>query len=143
MKSEFATEKDILDFINNRTLVEVAFCPRFVNWRTVRLLFDDKTSIKLELEDCYRYNFFNFKWHGGSMKVVMVNFSEPNYKIFICDKNLRNFIIDGCDVEEQRLENEWSEGFTNTVRGTDNAIYKHKTIINGVEFKRVSKEIYL
>ena len=143
MKSEFATEKDILDFINNRTLVEVAFCSRFLNWRAVRLLFDDKTTIKLDLEDCYRYKFFNFKLYGGSMKVDMVNFSEPNYKIFIWDKNLRNFIIDGCDAEEKRLENEWSEGFTNTVRGTDNAVYKHKTIINGVEFKRVSKEIYL
>lgn len=143
MKSEFATEKDILDFINSRTLVEVTFCPQFVSWRAVRLLFDDKSTIKLELEDCYRYKIFNFEWYGGSMKVDSVNCSEPNYKIFIWDKNLRNFIIDGCDAEEQRLENEWSEGFTNTVRGTDNAIYKHKTIINGVEFKRVSKGVYL
>lgn len=141
MKNEFANSDDVKAYIDKRNLVKVEFDDDYAHYRIAILHFDDDTYIKLELEDCYKLKFWKWTWYNGYMIVKTVNFSMVNYEIKLFDIALRNFLIDGFALEEKRLENAWSEEFTNVVRETDNKKYVHKTILNGVEFIK-NKDIY-
>lgn len=134
MKSEFANSDDVKAYIDKRNLVKVEFDDDYVHWRIAELHFDDGTSVILKLEDCHKFKLFKWIWYEGRMIVKFVNFSQANYELNLFDIPLRNFLIDGIALEEQRLRDAWSEGFTNTVRDTENKKYAHKTILNGVEF---------
>ena len=134
MKTEFANSDDVKAYIDKRSLIKVEFADDYVHWRIAELHFDDKTSVILNLEDCRKFKLWKWIWYDGCMIVKYVNFSQANYKLILIDIPLRNFLIDGITLEEQRLKDAWSEGFTNTVRETDNKKYAHKTILDGVEF---------
>ena len=135
MKTTFANSDDIMAYIDKRNLVRVKFGKCLWHWRDVELIFDDETSVSLQLEDCREYKFWKWTWYDGVVKVKYVHFSQPNYTIILKNNDFRNFLIEGITLEEKRLENAWSEGFTNVVRDEKNKIYHFKTILNGVEFK--------
>lgn len=141
MKTEFANSDDVKDYIDKRNLVKVEFDDDYYHYRIAKLHFDDDTSVILNLEDCCKLKIWKWTWYDGCMIVKFVNFSKVNYELKLIDIPLRNFLIDGIALEEQRLKDAWSEGFTNTVRGTDNKKYVHKTILDGVEFVK-NKDIY-
>ena len=141
MITEFANSDDVKAYIDKRNLVKVEFDDEFVHWRIVELHFDDNTSVTLNLEDCRKFKLWKWIWYDGCMIVKFVNFSQANYELKLFDIPLRNFLIDGIALEEQRLKDAWSEGFTNTVRETDNKKYAHKTILDGVEFVK-NKNLY-
>ena len=134
MKTEFANSDDVKAYIDKRNLVKVEFDEDCYHWRISVLHFDDDTYIRLELEDCRKLKLWKWTWYDGSLIVKVVNFSRINYKLKLFDIALRNFLIDGIALEEQRLKAAWSEEFTNVVRETDNKKYAYKTIHNGVEF---------
>ena len=134
MKTEFANSDDVKDYIDKRNLVKVEFDDDYYHYRIAKLHFDDDTYVKLFLEDCFKLKIWKWTWYNGFMIVKVVNFSKINYELKLFDNTLRNFLIDGIALEEQRLEDAWSEEFTNVVRETDNRKYVHKTILNGVEF---------
>lgn len=134
MKTEFANSDDVKAFIDKRNLVKVEFDEDYAHYRIAKLHFDDDTYVKLFLEDCFKLKIWKWTWYNGYMIVKVVNFSKINYELKLFDNTLRNFLIDGIALEEQRLEDAWSEEFTNVVRETDNKKYAHKTIHNGVEF---------
>lgn len=137
MITEFANSDDVKAYIDKRSLVKVEFDDNYVHWRIAKLYFDDETSVTLYLEDCHKFKLFKWMWYEGCMIVKFVHFSQANYELKLFDIPLRNFLIDGIALEEHRLKDAWSEGFTNTVRGTDNKKYAHKTILDGVEFIKV------
>lgn len=141
MKTEFANSDDVKAYINKRNLVKVEFDDVYYHYRKAKLCFDDNTSVTLNLEDCNKLKIWKWTWYDGCMIVKFVNFSQANYKLELFDNHLRNFLIDGIVLEEQRLKDAWSEGFTNTVRKTDNKKYAHKTIIDGVEFIKIKNLI--
>lgn len=141
MKTEFANSDDVKSYIDKRNLVKVEFDDDYYHYRIAKLYFDDKTSVTLKLEDCHKFKLWKWILYDGCMIVKFVKFSEPNYELKLFDIPFRNFLIDGIALEEQRLKDAWSEGFTNTVRGTDNKKYAHKTILNGVEFVK-NKNIF-
>ena len=134
MKTEFANSDDVKAYIDKRNLVKVEFDDDYYLYRIAKLHFDYKTSVILNLEDCLKLIIWKWTLYDGCMIVKFVKYSEPNYKLILFDIPLRNFLIDGIALEEQRLKDAWSEGITNTVRDTDNKKYAHKTILNGVEF---------
>lgn len=134
MKTEFANSDDVKAYIDKRNLVKVEFDEDYAHYRITKLHFDDDTYVKLFLEDCFKLKIWKWTWYNGFMIVKVVNFSKINYELKLFDNTLRNFLIDGIALEEQRLEDAWSEEFTNVVRETDNRKYAHKTILNGVEF---------
>ena len=141
MKIEFANSNDVKAYIDKRNLVKVEFDDDYAHYRIAILHFDDDTYIRLELEDCYKMKIWKWYWYVGSMIVKVVNFSKTNYELKLFDIPLRNLLIDGIALEEQRLEDAWSEEFTNVVRETDNNKYAHQTILNGVEFVK-NKNIF-
>ena len=141
MKTEFANSDDVKAYIDKRNLVKVEFDDDYWHYRIAKLYFDDDTSVILNLEDCNKLKIWKWTWYDGCMIVKFVHFSEANYKLKLIDTPLRNFLIDGIALEEQRLKDAWSEGFTNTVRGTNSKKYAHKTILNGVEFVK-NKNLY-
>lgn len=134
METEFANADDVKAYVDKRNLVKVEFDNDYYHWRAASLHFDDNTYIRLSLEDCRKRKLWKWTWYEGCMIVCVVNFSKVNYEIKLIDIPLRNLLIDGIALEEQRLKNAWSEEFTNVVRETDNKKYAHKTILNGVEF---------
>lgn len=134
MKTEFANSDDVKAYIDKRNLVKVEFDEDYARYRIAILHFDDDTYIRLNLEDCHKLKLWKWYWYSGSLIVKVMNFSMVNYKLKLFDIPLRNFLIDGIALEEQRLKDAWSEEFTNVVRETDNKKYDHKTILNGVEF---------
>jgi hypothetical protein len=134
MKTEFANSDDVKAYVDKRNLVKVEFDESLLHWRIAKLYFDDKTSVILNLEDCRKFKLWKWIWYEGSMIVKFVNFAKANYELKLFDNPLRNLLIDGIALEEQRLKDAWSEDFTNTVRETDNTKYAHKTILDGVEF---------
>ena len=134
MKTEFANSDDVKAYIDKRNLVKVEFDDDYAHYRIAILHFDDDTYVKLHLEDCFKMKIWKWTWYNGSMIVKVMNFSKVNYELKLFDIPLRNFLIDGIALEENRLENAWSEEFTNMVRETNNKKYTHKTIHNGVEF---------
>ena len=134
MKTEFANSDDVKTYIDKRNLVKVEFDEDYYHYRIASLHFDDDTYVRLNLEDCNKLKLWKWHWYDGSLIVKVVNFSKINYELKLYDIALRNFLIDGIALEEQRLENAWSEEFTNVVRETNNKKYAHKTILNGVEF---------
>ena len=134
MKTEFANSDDVKAYIDKRNLVKVEFDEDYCHYRIAKLYFNDGTSVTLNLEDCRKLKLWKWIWYEGCMFVKVVNFSRVNYELKLFDIPLRNFLIDGFALEEQRLEDACSEGFTNTVRETDNKKYAHKTILDGVEF---------
>ena len=134
MKTEFANSDDVKAYIDKRNLVKVEFDDDYAHYRIAKLHFDDETYVKLFLEDCNKLKFWKWTLYNGYMFVKVVNFSKINYELKLFDNTLRNFLIDGIALEEQRLEDVWSEEFTNVVRGTNNKKYDNKTILNGVEF---------
>lgn len=134
METEFANADDIKAYVDKRNLVKVEFDNNYYHWRAATLHFDDDTYIRLSLEDCRKRKLWKWSWYDGCMIVNVVNHSKANYEIKLIDIPLRNLIIDGIALEEQRLEDAWSEEFTNVVRDTNNKKYAHKTIVNGVEF---------
>ena len=79
-----------------------------------------------------------YQLHQASLLKIL---SKKNYELKLFDNTLRNFLIDGIALEEQRLEDAWSEEFTNVVRGTNTKKYDNKTILNGVEFVK-NKNIF-
>ena len=137
MKTEFANSDDVKAYIDKRNLVKVEFDEALFHYRIAKLYFDDDTSVTLNLEDCHKFKLWKWIWYDGCMIVKTVNGSSANYELKLIDIPLRNFLIDGINTEEQRLKDTWSEGFTNTVRDTDNKKYAHKTILNGVEFVKI------
>ena len=141
MNTEFANSDDVKAYIDKRNLVKVEFDEDYSRYRIAILHFDDNTYVKLHLEDCHKMKFWKWTWYNGSMIVKVMNFSMVNYELKLFDIPLRNFLIDGIALEENRLENAWSEEFTNVVRETDNKKYAHKTILNGVEFVK-NKNIF-
>lgn len=141
MKTEFANSDDVKAYIDKRSLVKVEFDDDYYHYRIAKLYFDDETSVTLHLEDCHKFKLFKWIWYDGCMIVKVVNFSRINYDLKLLDIPLRNFLIDGIALEEQRLKDAWSEEFTNVVRETDTKKYVHKTIHNGVEFIK-NKDIY-
>lgn len=134
MKSEFANSDDVKAYIDKRNLVKVVFDDDYAHYRIAKLYFDDDTYVTLHLEDCHKFKLWKWIWYDGCMIVKVVNFSRINYELKLFDIDLRNFLIDGIALEEQRLEDAWSEEFTNVVRGTNTKKYDNKTIHNGVEF---------
>lgn len=116
MKTEFANEQDVFDYIIKHKLRLVVFDECWWFWRSIFLVFEDKTYMRLELKDCYTYKFFKWKFYDGEIKVVSLNGIECNYNITLTDIDFRNNIIDGIEAEEKRLENRASEVFTNEVR---------------------------
>lgn len=135
MKTEFANSDDVKAYIDKRNLVKVEFDDDYAHYRIAILHFDDNTYVRLNLEDCHTVKFWKWIWYDGCMIVKNVNGARPNYEIKLFDIVLRNLLIDGIALEEQRLENAIAEVFTNAVRETDNKkYYPHKTILNGVEF---------
>lgn len=141
MKTEFANSDDVKAYIDKRNLVKVEFDEDYARYRISILHFDDDTYIRLNLEDCHKLKLWKWYWYSGSLIVKVMNFSMVNYKLKLFDIPLRNFLIDGIALEEQRLKDAWSEEFTNVVRETDNKKYAHKTILNGVEFVK-NKNIF-
>lgn len=141
MKTEFANSDDVKAYIDKRNLVKVEFDDDYYHYRCAKLYFDDETSVILHLEDCRKLKIWKWTWYDGCMIVKFVHFSKVNYELKLFDIALRNFLIDGFALEEQRLEDAWSEGFTNTVRGTNTKKYAYKTILDGVEFVK-NKDIY-
>ena len=141
MKTEFANSDDVKAYIDKRNLVKVEFDEDYAHYRIAKLYFDDETYVKLFLEDCFKLKIWKWTWYNGFMIVKVVNFSKINYELKLFDNTLRNFLIDGISLEEQRLEDAWSEEFTNVVRETDDKKYDYKTIINGVEFVK-NKNLY-
>ena len=141
MKTEFANSDDVKAYIDKRNLVKVEFDEDYAHYRIAKLHFDDDTYVKLFLEDCFKLKIWKWTWYNGYMIVKVVNFSKINYELKLFDNILRNFLIDGIALEEQRLEDAWSEEFTNVVRETNDKKYGYKTIINGVEFVK-NKNLY-
>ena len=137
MKTEFANSDDVKAYIDKRNLVKVEFDDDYFHYRIAKLYFDDDTSVILHLEDCRKHKLWKWICYDGCMIVKFVNDARANYELKVFDIPFRNFLIDGIALEEQRLKDAWSEGFTNTVRGTNNKKYAHKTILNGVEFLKV------
>lgn len=134
MNTEFANGDDVKAYIDKRNLVKVEFDDDYYHYRIATLHFDDDTYVRLNLEDCHKLKIWKWYWYDGSMIVKNVNGAGVNYELKLYDIALRNFLIDGIALEEKRLENAWSEEFTNVVRGTNNKKYAHRTILNGVEF---------
>lgn len=141
MKTEFANSDDVKAYIDKRNLVKVEFDDDYYHYRCAKLYFDDDTYVTLNLEDCHKLKIWKWTWYDGCMIVKVVNFSRINYDLKLLDIPLRNFLIDGIALEEQRLKDAWSEEFTNMVRETDTKKYAHKTILNGVEFIK-NKDIF-
>ena len=141
MKTEFANSDDVKAYIDKCNLVKVEFDDDYAHYRIAKLYFDDDTYVTLNLEDCHKFKLWKWTWYEGSLIVKTVNGSSTNYEIKLFDIPLRNFLIDGIALEEQRLEDAWSEEFTNIVRETDNKKYVHKTIHDGVEFVK-NKNLY-
>ena len=139
MIPEFANSDDIQDYIDMRNLVKVEFDESLFRYRIATLHFDDDTYIRLNLEDCRKLKLWKWNWYDGCMIVKNVNGAKANYELKLFDVTLRNFIIDGIALEEQRLKDAIAEVFTNTVRETDNKKYAHKTILSGVEFVKNKK----
>lgn len=134
MKTEFANSDDVKAYIDKRNLVKVEFDDDYYHYRIATLHFNDETYVRLNLEDCNKLKIWKWFWYDGSMIVKVVNSSKINYELKLYDIALRDFLIDGIALEEQRLKNAWSEEFTNVVRETNNKKYAHQTILNGVEF---------
>jgi hypothetical protein len=134
MIPEFANSDDVKTYIDKRNLVKVEFDDDYCHYRIAILHFDDDTYIRLNLEDCNKIKLWKWTWYEGCMIVNNVNGARANYEIKLFNIPFRNFLIDGIDAEEKRLEDAWSEEFTNVVRETDNKKYDHKTILDGVEF---------
>ena len=141
MKTEFANSDDVKAYIDKRNLVKVEFDDDYWHYRITTLHFDDDTYVRLNLEDCRKFKLWKWIWYDGCMIVKVVNFSKVNYELKLFDIPLRNFLIDGITLEEQRLKDAWSEEFTNVVRESDNKKYAHKTILDGVEFVK-NKNLY-
>ena len=137
MNTEFANGDDVKAYIDKRNLVKVEFDEDYHHYRIAILHFDDDTYVRLHLEDYYKMKIWKWTWYNGHMIVKVVNFSTINYELKLFDIALRNFLIDGIALEEQRLEDAWSEEFTNVVRETNNKKYAHKTILDGVEFVKI------
>ena len=134
MNTEFANSDDVKAYIDKRNLVKVEFDEDYCHYRIASLHFDDETYVRLNLEDCHKMKIWKWTWYNGHMIVKVVNFSKINYELKLFDIELRNFLIDGIALEEQRLEDACSEEFTNVMRETNNKKYAHKTILDGVEF---------
>lgn len=134
MNTEFANGDDVKAYIDKRNLVKVEFDDDYYHYRIATLHFDDDTYVRLNLEDCHKLKIWKWYWYDGSMIVKNVNGAGVNYELKLFDIALRDFLIDGIALEEQRLKDAWSEEFTNVVRGTNNKKYAHRTILNGVEF---------
>lgn len=134
MKTEFANSDDVKAYIDKRNLIKVEFDEDYYHYRIAVLFFDDDTYVRLNLEDCHKLKIWKWYWYYGSMIVKTVDDSKINYELKLFDIALRNFLIDGIALEEKRLENAWSEEFTNVVRETNNKKYTNQTILNGVEF---------
>ena len=134
MITEFANSDDVKAYIDKRNLVKVEFDEDYARYRIAILHFDDDTYIRLNLKDCRKLKLWKWYWYDGCMIVKNVNGEMSNYELKLIDIPLRNLIIDGIALEEQRLEDAIAEVFTNAVRETDNKKYAHKTILNGVEF---------
>lgn len=137
MKTEFANSDDVKAYVDKRNLVKVEFDEHYYHYRIAILSFDDNTSVVLKLEDCHKFKLWKWIWYDGCMIVKNVNGARANYEIKLFDIALRNFLIDGIAIEEQRLEDAIAEVFTNAVRETDNKKYSHKTILNDVEFVKI------
>ena len=134
MNTEFANEQDVFDYIKNHKLRLVVFDEHCVDWRTAFLVFEDKTYMRLFLEDCLTSKFFKWTFYNGKIKVDSLNGIECNYDITLTDIFFRNIIIDGIEAEEKRLENRVSEVFTNEVRNVDNGVYNYATKVGNVLF---------
>ena len=134
MNTEFATQKDVFDYINKHKLKLIVFDDKYVYWRTAFLVFEDKTYMRLLLEDCYTSKFFGCKYYEGKIKVDNLNGIKCNYEITLTDVSFKNNLIDGIEAEEKRLENRASEVFTNGVRNTDNGVYDYVTKVGDVFF---------
>lgn len=134
MKTEFANSDDVKAYIDKRNLIKVEFDEDYYHYRIANIYFDDDTYVRLNLEDCHKLKIWKWFWYDGSMIVKVVDDSKINYELKLFDIALRNFLIDGIALEEKRLENAWSEEFTNVVRETNNKKYTNQTILNGVEF---------
>lgn len=137
MNTEFANSDDVKAYIDKRNLVKVEFDDDYAHYRIAILHFDDDTYARLNLEDCHKLKIWKWIWYDGSLIVKTVNGSSTNYEIKLFDISLRNFLIDGIALEEQRLKDAIAEVFTNAVRDTNNKKYAHKTILNGVEFVKI------
>ena len=134
MNTEFATQKDVFDYIKKHKLKLVVFDDDYVHWRTAFLVFEDKSYMRLELEDCYTTKFFKWMFYNGKIKVNSLNGINCNYDITLTDVSFKNNLIDGIEAEEKRLKNRASEVFTNEVRNVDNGVYNYVTKVGDVFF---------
>lgn len=134
MITEFANEQDVFDYIKNHNLKLVVFDDNFIHWRTAFLVFEDKTYMRLVLEDCRTFKFFKWNLYDGKVKVHSLNGIKCNYDITLTDTFFRNILIDGIEAEEKRLENRASEVFTNEVRNANNDVYNYVTKVGDVFF---------
>lgn len=134
MNTEFANEQDVFDYIIKHKPRLLVFDEAWWHWRSIFLVFEDKTYMRLELKDCYTYKFFKWKFYDGEIKVVSLNGIVCNYNITLTDIASRNELIDGIEAEENRLKNRASEVFTNEVRNTDNDVYNYVTKVGNVFF---------
>lgn len=73
MNTEFANQKDIFDYIKNHKLKLVVFDDKHIHWRTAFLVFEDKTYMRLLLEDCYTSKFFGCKYFNQSYIITKNN----------------------------------------------------------------------
>lgn len=136
MKTEFANSDDVKAYIDKRTLKEVRYNYRLWHWRFVTLVFDDGSYINLSLEDCDKFKLCKWTFYCGRLIVKSVNGIKPNYELYMKNNELRNLIIDGINLENDRLDNVCSEVFTNTVReNKDINFNKNNTVFKGVSFK--------
>lgn len=134
MNTEFANEKDVFDYINEHKLKLVVFDDDWWHWRSIFLIFEDKTYMRLCLVDCYTSKFFKWKFYNGKIKVHNLNGITCNYDIILTDVSFKNNLIDGIEAEEKRLEDRASEVFTNEVRNDNNGVYNYITKIGDVFF---------
>lgn len=134
MNTEFANEKDVFDYINEHKLKLIVFDDDYWHWRTAFLVFEDKTYMRLLLEDCYTSKFLKWTFYNGKIKVHNLNGINCNYDIILTDVSFKNNLIDGIEAEEKRLEDRASEVFTNEVRNDNNGVYNYITKIGDVFF---------
>ena len=134
MKTEFANQNDVFDYINEHKLKLVVFDDDWWHWRSIFLVFEDKSYMRLELEDCYTTKFFKWTFYNGKIKVNSLNGVRCNYGITLNDIFFRNNIIDGIVAEEKRLADRAAEVFTNEVRNDNNGVYNYITKIGDVFF---------
>lgn len=134
MITEFANEQDVFDYIKNHKLKLVVFDDDWWRWRSIFLVFEDKSYLHLILEDCRTFKFFKWNLYDGKVKVYSLNGIKCNYDITLTDTFFRNILIDGIEAEEKRLENRASEVFTNEVRNANNGAYDYLTKVGDVYF---------